>query len=183
MANIPLTLSDKQWILFFIEEGLSYRQIRDKLGYSLGVIAKVAKLSQEDTFSAWFSKYVHSRPTAKRERQKAATRAKHKVWRDKNRDKVREHVIKWQRKNPHKVNERRARKLKAIPPWQTEDDKDLIKGVYQQAALLTKQTGIQHHVDHIIPLNGKAVCGLHVHDNLQVLDYRENLSKSNKFEK
>lgn len=73
---------------------------------------------------------------------------------------------------------RRARKAKAMPKWA---DKDAIRGVYQAAREATQLTGVLHAVDHIIPLFGRRVCGLHVHTNLQVLTFSENCIKSNKF--
>lgn len=74
---------------------------------------------------------------------------------------------------------RRRRKLdKATPPWA---DLDAIRKIYRYASRITKTTGIEHHVDHIIPINGKKVSGLHVESNLRVIPATENRTKSNRF--
>ncbi len=55
-----------------------------------------------------------------------------------------------------------------------------IKAFYVEAERLTIKTGIQYEVDHIIPLQGEMVSGLHVHNNLQILTRSKNRSKQNK---
>ena len=69
------------------------------------------------------------------------------------------------------VMRRKAAKLKAVPQWA---DLSKIKTIYQNCP-----DGYQ--VDHIVPLRGKNVCGLHVENNLQYLTVSENSSKRNKF--
>lgn len=66
---------------------------------------------------------------------------------------------------------------KATPSWA---DLSAITTKYKERECMNGLTGVEHHVDHIIPLQGKNVCGLHVASNLRVILARDNLAKSNK---
>lgn len=76
---------------------------------------------------------------------------------------------------------REASKLSRTPKWLSAADKALIRARYAEAKWMTARTGIKHHVDHIVPLLGRSVSGLHVPWNLRVIPQRENAKKSNKF--
>jgi hypothetical protein len=75
----------------------------------------------------------------------------------------------------------RASKRNRTPLWVDIDHLWLIKEAYSLALLRTNQFGFVWHVDHIVPLNGKEVSGLHVIENLQVIPGSENLLKNNKY--
>jgi len=85
----------------------------------------------------------------------------------------REHLAQY----AHYEKVRHTRKLKAMPKWLTEAQINEIQHFYEAARLSAEPT----HVDHIIPLQGKNVCGLHVPWNLQLLPASENIKKGNKF--
>lgn len=87
----------------------------------------------------------------------------------------------WLAKNMWKIvayaSKRKAEKLRATPVWANHF---FIEEIYDLAQRRTKATGFKWHVDHIVPLISKKVCGLHVENNLQVIPARENLSKGNR---
>lgn len=72
---------------------------------------------------------------------------------------------------------RRAAKLRATVAWA---DIDAIKRIYLMAEKTSRETGIQHHVDHVIPLRGRNVSGLHVEYNLQIIPATQNRRKANR---
>lgn len=76
---------------------------------------------------------------------------------------------------------RRAAKLQATPLWDEELTGLVTREAYHLAKLREKVTGYAWHVDHVIPLQGENVCGLHTWNNLAVIPASENLSKSNKY--
>ena len=73
-----------------------------------------------------------------------------------------------------------GRNIKNIitPLWA---NKFAIKEIYNEARRLTEETGVLYEVDHIIPIRGELVCGLHVESNLRIIKWIDNNQKSNEF--
>lgn len=91
----------------------------------------------------------------------------------------------YSKKNPQKVcamaSKRRASIRNRTPSWLTTDDFWLIEEAYSLAQMRTKLFGFKWHVDHVLPLHGKKVSGLHVPSNLQVIPAIINQQKSASF--
>tara|TARA_R110000744_G_scaffold256708_1_gene372211 strand:+ start:174 stop:782 length:609 start_codon:yes stop_codon:yes gene_type:complete len=104
----------------------------------------------------------------------------------KNKNKVLKLNEEWKGNNPEKYKviqrkgtaKRRAAKLKASPKWA---DQSKISLIYKKAYEFSKLLGVRMEVDHVIPLQGKNVCGLHIWENLQLLEKTVNIKKSNHF--
>ena len=96
---------------------------------------------------------------------------------------VRLYKYKYKANNPDlyraHVSFRRRRFRDATPKWLTKDHKRAIRQLYIDAMTVTRVTGEPYVVDHIIPLLGTTVSGLHVPWNLRVITREENLAKSN----
>ena len=99
-----------------------------------------------------------------------------------NRDKILAQKREYGQRNKGKINalsvSKKARRIQRTPPWSNLQS---IEEFYLKSSALKESTGHEYHVDHIIPLNGERVSGLHVPANLQVLRAKDNLSKGNTF--
>lgn len=94
-------------------------------------------------------------------------------------------MAEWQKNNRalcNKIGARyRASKLRRTPDWLSPEDLIKMQEEYMIAKKLEDITGDKYHVDHIVPLQGADVSGLHVPWNLQVIEASENLSKGNRY--
>lgn len=113
-------------------------------------------------------------------------REKARKYHKNNRDRILEYQKSWREANPDKLAKarfsRRDNFKKAKPWWLTTEMEEEIKQFYDLAKDCRITTGEDYEVDHIIPIKGKTVCGLHVPWNLQVLPKDVNRSKSNRYE-
>jgi hypothetical protein len=128
-----------------------------------------------------------SESPVKRDIRLAYARAQQNEWRASNvgRASIRKAKNEYKARNLPKVRadtaKRRAAILRRTPKWLSKDMLWMIEQAYELAFLRTKMFGFAWHVDHIVPLQGKLVSGLHVPANLQVIPEMVNLRKSNKF--
>lgn len=111
-----------------------------------------------------------------------AVREKGRKYYAANSESMKEYTRVWLKNNPHVMRtinaKRRAAKLKATPAWMNPEK---VAEFYFTADFLGMVTGEWHHVDHVVPLQSEAVCGLHWEGNLQVLTEAENVKKGNRF--
>lgn len=132
-----------------------------------------------------FKERLATDPAYAEKREKARRKAieNTKRWQAANPEKVKEHARITRQRRPHlevaKVQRRNAAKLRRTAAWA---DKERIERMYYVARRITEVTGIPHHVDHVIPLRGEKVSGLHVPENLMVVAYDYNCSKANRYE-
>jgi hypothetical protein len=124
----------------------------------------------------WLKKYktankeiISERSKQYSEKNKEAIKARSKIYRQNTKDVQAEYV-----------RRRQAAKMQRTPSWLTEDDIWVMREAYKLAKLRTEMSGFSWHVDHILPLQGKEVSGLHVPENLQVIPWLDNLKKHNK---
>ena len=169
----------KEYLRQWYEKNKTRQQEKNKENYRNNVQAYVARAQQ------WAARNP--------EKDKKRRAAYYETHREKILERGREKYVvnleynrlrgrKWRQDNPEKslehVRARQTRKQKAMPAWA---DRAEIKAVYAESRRISQETGVKHHVDHIVPLKNPLVCRLHVPANLQIIPALENQAKSNKF--
>ncbi len=121
--------------------------------------------------------------SAEQKRNRAAANARNQRYAETHREQLRAKNAAWAQANPGKCTAKAARRraslLQATPSWA---DHDLMDSYYELASIYREHAQLEVEVDHVVPLQGKKVCGLHVHSNLQIIDSLTNKSKSNNFD-
>lgn len=188
-------------------DGLSCKSIGDILGISHSTVHRWlnsdAAKKHRDYNRKHALEHYHSNLIEEREKNKryywanrSAFHARYKRNYDKSPDARKEYSRQYRANNIEKIRlrsqtnrwqiaaataMRRARKKSATPCWLSVEHKKQIRKLYEEACWLTNETGMQHEVDHIHPLNHASLCGLHVPWNLRVITKIENRAKCNQF--
>lgn len=152
--------------------------------------------------AVWCKTCVHEYDKAIYRKNRKEVLARKKQYRRENKEKVAAAMRKWMSENAEKVREyqriyrksyytsaenlaarnldasgRRHTQRKATPKWA---NKKAMLAIYMKARRLTQETGVDYHVDHVVPILGRNVCGLHTEQNLQILSAIENSRKNNR---
>ena len=118
------------------------------------------------------------------ERNKNTISETQRVYRKKNYEALKQAWDDWYSKNrPSQVEKatmRRRKVVRATPIWLTDEHRHEISSIYRECIRVAVETGVPHHVDHIVPIAGRNVSGLHVPWNLSVIPAIDNIRKSNK---
>ena len=176
-------------------------KIRGDKQFFTGIPCKHGHVANRCTSSGGCVKCANE--SEKRSRKKALEQNKDlykKRYQD-NKDKCKERVARYRERYPERIKEaqrksnlkrkpqkaaaemmRIAMKLQATPKWLTVDQIEQIKLIYITCQKTSKYAGYKCHVDHIVPLKGKHVCGLHVPWNLRVVSQSYNSKKHNSME-
>ena len=171
-----------------LEKQRSYRENNPE---AVAESNRLAREKYRDKRAAYSRGYYAANREAVREtlrlyREKNREQAKeyHRQYREENPDYIKELKRRYAEENPEKVlancAKRRAAKRQAIPVWFSELDCFLVEEAYDLAAQRLKETGIEWHVDHMIPLRARKASGLHCAANIQVIPAVMNMTKNNK---
>jgi len=163
----------------------AYREAnKDKIKAQKKAYHEANKKKSNAQNKAWYEANKEKRK-AHYEANKDKISEQAKAYREANKDKVKAQQKAWYEANSAYYIEKARFREKLLnklqrPSWYNSK---LVNNIYNKCHKLNKIAGfIKYHVDHIVPLQGKNVSGLHVQGNLEIILASANLSKSNKFE-
>jgi hypothetical protein len=117
------------------------------------------------------------------ERGRERARRKARQWYEENKLRAYATSREWKERNKDRLAPmaaaRQAARRDRRPAWQSRSE---MVCFYESARRVSRCLGIPHQVDHVVPLFGKLVSGLHVPGNLRVIPASINQKKSNKFD-
>lgn len=155
-----------------------------KSGYSSWCKECLSKRNKE--FYLKEKELIINRSKLRFEKNRHEMNERRKAWYYQNKHRQIQSNIRWAKNNREKVylyaSKRYQRLADATPEWLTDDHWKAIESVYAEASRTTELAGFDCQVDHIIPLNGKNVCGLHVPWNLRVVSKAYNCKKNNRLD-
>jgi hypothetical protein len=180
------------------------RQIAKQNGdktYFTGLPCKHGHVGSRYTSNAICVTCKHDTFKKRYEKNREIVLAQGQAWKDVNRERVNQYAKEYREKYPELVKQtykkyraanrdvhvnneriRQLKKMQAMPKWLTSSQIDWIDVIYKRAKDIQNRSGIKMAVDHIVPLRGKTVCGLHVPWNLRVISVSENSKKHAKFD-
>lgn len=148
-------------------------------GYSSS--CKVCDNKRDSIYREYNRKSIQEKQVLKRLSNPELVKIYNKEYHASNRDKILSRMKNYRKENPSMFAAKDAKKRmivkEATPKWA---DLKKIQEIYKKRNILNTES-IKYHVDHIIPLRGYLVCGLHVEYNLQIIPAKENLTKKNRF--
>lgn len=137
-------------------------------------------LARQAEFKKMNKEVVAERQAKYRKKNSKKIAEYHSAWGVANKERLKAKNAEWAKANPHIVRERNARRRALIsiatPAWASWF---VMSEIRDLAKRRTAATGIQHCVDHIVPLKSELVCGLHCESNLQVITWAKNREKHN----
>ena len=152
--------------------------------YYTGVACKHGHLAERYTASKTCCECANATANKSKSKDRAKYTASSVAWNKQNPQKTFEYHRTVRLRNPGQRNlwtmNYRTAKFNRMPKWLNNGELFEMESVYTYCSALRK-IGLDYHVDHVVPLRGKSISGLHVPWNLQVLPGRENMSKGNTF--
>jgi len=152
--------------------------------YYAGLACKQGNLAERYTANKTCCECANAIANKTKSKDRAKYSAQAVKWGKQNPEKRAQYQRTQNTKHPGKRNlwtmNYRTAKATRMPKWLNEGHLFEMESVYTYCSALRK-IGLDYHVDHVVPLRGKSISGLHVPWNLQVLPGRENMSKGNTF--